>query len=356
MNVDSPTRPLLVLPWSTHRVDSLQGVLARQIPAAVAAALERAGLPARALRLLARQDDQIAHVVLESELPATAIRDLIRKEDAGGALAGTWRARSDTFSLDLSLHRPSNDPLTREVEIRRAALGDAPTLVAGTVLSLLDKDLSSLHKAPTTDADAFVARLVDRDNADLIHEAGISALASPEDAWRWLIRAMRAGDSEALELLRARIRAFSDEGTTDRAVSALRALAEEKRTSSLWQETAALAEQAGRRDEAIRAAEFARAAPDADAGAHLVLGMILVREGRFSEAVVPLRDARRLGLDHEAGVWLGVALAATGEVERATDIWRRVVDQSSDEDLRRIAGANLERAGDSASDAREETP
>lgn len=338
------TTPVLLLPWVTRRVDTQQGVLSRQLPARAAAVLAAHGCPARAVQWLAHREGGVAHVLLETPVPDDEVRALCAENEDGPAVVGRWEAGADVYRLVLHLFTADGATEILDREFTRRALPDVPTEAAAAIGEALGHVRGANAPMPSEDVDAFLARLIDDDNAALIARHGIEALAAPEDGWRWLVRAARVGDPDAEDVLLARIASWEAAGAVDHAVAAHRALAEMRRRSSLWQQNAALADRAGRRADALRAAEFAAAAPDADCQAHLLHGVMLVREGRFHEAIVPLREAARGPSRQRASVWLGVALAATGSLDQAIALWRAVEAETDDDDLRRVARENLQRA------------
>lgn len=338
---------LAILPFSTHRTDAAQGILARQLPARAAARLAEFGVVHEPW--VARRGGRAAHVIVEGAVPAEVARREAERLGATAAIVGSVHRDDGRFVARWDRVEASTGAISASwVWPGEASVPESLVRLWGQFLASIAAEVGA-PAVPAYDGDdvAFEAVLFDADNQALLDASGDVPLARSEDAWAHLARAVTADASwsEPDAALKARVAALADAGRDTDAVAAARARAEARDDTESWLATARLAEKADARGDLETALRSLVRLEPTSGRALLRLGVFLVREGRASEAVEPLGDAARVPDCRDvADTYLGVALASLGEVARAVEKWTRVVHDGRDPAIVALATRNLERA------------
>ncbi len=345
---------IAVFPFQTRRSDERQGVYARQFPRFLALHLHRAGVDTEYCPWTARRGRQVSHVVVEAPLPANVLRSEAEQRGADAVLVGYSHVSSARVELRAQLLRASDGELLAEWDAVRTRINmrnlvcEAARVIAACAAPGVEIEAPRLPEAP----ELVDALFCDADNQQLIETGGHACLRDEDDAWRHLARAVRLATTRpgGLECARTemqrRIHRWGEEGSTSMAARAATALAEALSTDEdAWSDAMTRSEAAGDKD-AMEIALRQLAEHSADPqSARLTLGVFLLREDRSSEAVEHLREA---GSDPErrdaADTYLGLAYAASGDLETALAKWHRVVEQGRDTRMIRIARDNIARA------------
>lgn len=338
---------LAILPFSTRRTDAAQGLLARQLPARLAARLAAHGVVHEPW--LARRGGRIAHVIVEGGIPHAFARDEAVRLGASAAIVGTFHHDDGRFSVAWErVEAESGAVSSRWSWPGESSVPESLVRVWGALVGSIAAEVGA-QPPPlyAGDDDALRAVLFDADNEALFDDGAPHVLADPSDAWSHLAAAVAADPSwhEPDERLVRRIEAWTDAGRHDEAMRAARARAEARDDVPAWLAAARLAERFGATGD-LEAALRRLVALEPESGRALLrLGVFYVREGRAKEAVDPLARAARVpGCRDVADTYLGVALASLGEVARAVEMWARVARDGSDPSIVALASRNLERA------------
>ena len=340
---------IAVFPFETTRDDDLQGVYARQVPRRLAAGLRDAGLDARPLSWLARRGDRWAHVVIEAPLPRDVVVEEAATADASHTLLGRVHVR--VASAELELHLSRTAALDEPWVWRASRPGDELDLLVHDGLCAL---LTELGRRPPEAPEAplplqaLTEALVDADNTELVERGGLTSLRDEDDAWRHLVRAQELGDVDIAQVrvVEDRVLGWLADRRYHLALRALTGLArllpaDEER----WGRVVALGETLEAWTEVEEALRTLTVVGRDLPRAHVALGVFLLQQQRAAEAVAEFTQAVDAPeLRDAAETYLGLSLAAMGEVTRAIEHWRRVASSGSDTRMVRIAREQLARA------------
>lgn len=350
------------LPFVTRRADARQGVLARWFPTLVLQRLAPEASPSWvAVQLRAERGADIAHVVLVSSPSVAFTRQHAAANEATHVLAGTIGATDGAivvswtlFDVATLVERDGEEALldldAAVPMIQTTALPDAILQTAAAIATQLgchaDVPLPTLHE-PT-----LWNWLAELDNGALVDERGTTtALARTEDAWLPAVAVLQALDAPEIDLrLLRRIQRWQQLDQPLLAARAALARAKALQTADAWALAARLATQS---DEAalLDAALLGWVELDpTDCEAALRLGVRYLQNAREEDAI-PLLERAATSPDHGplATAYLGVALAATGDLARAVTCWKQAAT-SIHAGASHIAQTNLQRA-----DATDET-
>ncbi len=308
-----PMTHYLVFPFETRRTSTASGPVARQTATLLADALAHAGHSASVRQWFARNNQSVAWVLAEGPLPASTVRAEVAAAGASLAIVGRVLQTDDGWALNEACSEAIGHPLAPAVTTRSDA--------------------------------AFIALCADRDLQAWMKESG-SPATDRADEYRSLLTLLRDDDAEEWatnELLR-RASAWSDAGDMELTLRATTdALELSPQCDPLWSLALQSAESMPRDQSEYWLKRILTACPERHE-TRLRLGVALLRNGRHDEAMPLLqRAADDDALRDAADTYLGVALASTGKVEQAVITWKRIIAESDDSQLRRIAQENLAR-------------
>lgn len=339
------SKKIAILPFSTRRKNGLSGPIARQIPALMADALASRAHPFELVSWFAERGSARAHVLAEGRIPVSTVHAEMEARGCPLGLSGHVEWDDGTWTGSLEVHRASGG----SASVLEASARDLDTLVRALIealLSHLELDPTAGVQLPATE-EALTAWLCDRDAWALVERFELDALVEPDHAWQHLVEVIER-DAEFLPARRTledRIATWREAGLTRLVAGASMTLARTTHRSEDWASAARDAESDGDTDRSESALRGMLADEPSENSALLKLGVLLVRQSRNSEAIAYLKDAlRHDDVRDLAETYLGVALASTGELDRAVEHWQRVVNEGSDDRAKRIARENLARA------------
>lgn len=341
---------IAVFPFQIDRIDDSQGVFGRQVSQLIVEELCEAGLSAQRVTWYARKGEQVAHVALESALPRNVIVQELEARNASIAVLGQIRVTGETATLRLALltlpidEQASIDEAAEPIFEQSAPREMLPSMVENAVNALIrrlqgDDDFYSRSKRGETPFEAWNALLLDADSQDLIQEGGYTSLRHADHAWVHLTEALpwlpASAQPQTLTHLRRRIARWVRHGQQALALRAQRALAQFlRRDEGEWRRLLWLGEELQRDDvqaEATHALSLYSADP---ARASLALGRFLVATDRHDEAYLILRTlANHPSYQDSARTYLGIILAARGELQEASAHWQRVIHSGTNADM-----------------------
>ncbi len=338
-----PMTHYLVFPFETRRTSTASGPVARQTATLLADALAHAGHTASVRQWFARNNQSVAWVLAEGPLPASTVRAEVAAAGASLAIVGRVLQTDDGWALNVACVEPIQQHIAWSAEAGPAPLHRAFQRILEACSEAIGHPLAP---AVTTRSDAaFIALCADRDLQAWMKESG-SPATDRADEYRSLLTLLRDDDAEEWatnELLR-RASAWSDAGDMELTLRATTdALELSPQCDPLWSLALQSAESMPRDQSEYWLKRILTACPERHE-TRLRLGVALLRNGRHDEAMPLLqRAADDDALRDAADTYLGVALASTGKVEQAVITWKRIIAESDDSQLRRIAQENLAR-------------
>jgi len=333
-------------PFETRRLDTRHGPLARQVPRLLATFAEQAGWSVTSVPVFARRDERVAHVLIDGPLKPSQLPAVDANVDVWAC--GRLVRADGVYDARLTLLRPNeaHDPSRNEPEQRLDRLGDVVRWFGDTMSRELDLPPLT-YELPEND-NALISLLFDMDARALVAFADDPSVVDREHHFRHLADTLRHDPTytTAKDTLMARARAWALEGNVRLALDAARATANALKSDvALWLQVADAAEVAAEptlTEEALR--HLVALAPD-NATHRLRYGVFLLQSSGATDAIAHLSVAAEDPERRDAArTYLGVALAATGDVDAAIVHWSDVVDTCQDEPIRAIAAENLARA------------
>jgi hypothetical protein len=333
----------LVFPFETRRDSTASGPVARQSATLLADALAHAGHTASVRQWFAYQNQKVAWVLAEGPLPATTVRAELAAAGASLAVIGRVLHNDDGWSMNIACIEPIQQNVVWSVEA-------GPSPLHRTFQRVLEACSEAVGHAlvvpvPTQSEAALVALCADRDLRAWMEESGTPP-SDRADEYRSLLTLLRDDSAEewATGELQRRASAWHDAGEFELAIRATTdALDLVPLCEPLWSLALQSAESMPREQVEYWLRRILSACPDRHE-TRLRLGVALIRAGRHDEAMTLLHKAAEdESLRDAAETYLGVALASTGKVDEAVEAWTRIIAQSEDSQLRRIAQENLAR-------------
>lgn len=333
----------LVFPFETRRTSTASGPVARQTATLLADALAHAGHTASVRQWFAHQNQKVAWVLAEGPLPASTVRAEVAAAGASLAIVGRVLQTDDGWSINVACVEPIQQTIVWSAEAGPSPLHRAFQRILQACSEALGHPLSP---TVSTHSDAaFIALCADRDLQAWMQESGCPA-TDRADEYRSLLTLLRDDEAEewATNELHNRAVAWFDAEAYELALRATTdALELTPQCDPLWSLALQSAESLPRDQSEYWLRRILAACPDRHE-TRLRLGVALLRNGRHDEAMPLLqRAADDDALRDAAETYLGVALASTGKVEEAVQAWKRIIAESSDSQLRRIAQENLAR-------------
>lgn len=344
------------LPFVTRRADARQGVLARWFPTLVLQRLAPETAPSWiAVQLRAERGADIAHVVLVTSPSVAFAKQHAAAQDATHILAGTIAATDGAIHVTWTLFavadldaRDGDAPLLdTDADAPMVHATSLPDAILQTATALADQlGGSASVPLPTLQEPTLWSWMAELDNGALVEERGTTtALARTEDAWLPAVSVLQSVAAPEIDarLLR-RILLWQQTDQPLLATRAALARAKALQDGDAWALAARLAaysDEPALLDAALLG--WVDAAPT-DTEAALRLGVRHLQNAREDDAVVLLEFAATSAtFGPLATAYLGVALAATGDLPRAIACWQQAANSNHPVAIR-IAQTNLHRA------------